>query len=142
MSWERIIDSAAAGNFIESREADFKLRIKSERRGCPFEFLIECKASNQETTFAKCFKSMIGKKQLPRMRLAVRAGAIGLFFFHSVTTDEIEIWDFTQVSKAYYEKRTPFEEVPRYVVTVLNYSVFAKRLVQDPDRFIRDILGG
>jgi hypothetical protein len=142
MTWERIVDSAAAGNFITAREADFRMRIKSALRGQPYEFLIECKASTIDTTFAKCFKRLIGEKQLPKMRLAVRAGAIGLYFFYSVTTDEIEIWDFQQVAKAYYEKRVKFEEVPRYLVAGKNYLYFARQMVEKPYRFIRDILGG
>jgi hypothetical protein len=142
MTWERVIDSAAAGNFIEARESDFRMRIKSALRGQPYEFLIECKASTIDTTFAKCFKRLIGDKQLPKMRLAVRAGAIGLYFFYSVTTDEIEIWDFSQVAKAYYTKRVKFEDVPRYIVSGVNYPIFAKKMVENPERFIREILGG
>jgi len=142
IKWERIVDSAAAGNFIEARASDFELSVKSGQAGQPYRFLIECKASDQEATFAKCFKSLIKKKQLPKMRLAVRAGAIGLYFFHSVKTGEIEIWDFSQVKKAYYAKRTKFEDVPRYVVTVANFPIFARRVCQDPARFVRDILGG
>jgi hypothetical protein len=142
MTWERIIDSAAAGNFIAAREGDFRLRINSGVRGQPFEFLIECKASVLDDTFAKCFKRLIGEKQLPKMRLACRAGAIGLYLFHSVNTHEIEIWDFRQVAKAYYEKRTKFEDVPKYLVSEMNYSYFANQLCSKPAQFIRDVLGG
>lgn len=138
--WERVIDSAAAGNLIRDAEADFRLRVKSENPGQPFEFLIECKASVLENSFNRCFRSLIKPAQLPLMRKAARAGCCCLYLFHSVNNREIEIWSLKQLKEAYYAKRTKFEGQPLYVLEQKDLPNFALRLVTRTKAFI-NLLG-
>ena len=140
ITWERIIDSAAAGNIVAATEGDFRMKIASNYAGRPYSFVIECKASNVENTFNRCFRSLIKKGQFPLMRMSVRAGAIGLFLFYSVQNEEMEVWDFNQLKKPYYEKRKPFDGQPRYIVAKPNIETFALNLVRHPAQFLDRVL--
>lgn len=140
ITWERVIDSAAAGNIVAAVEGDFRLKIKSENPGRPYHFVIECKASTQESSFNRNFRSLIKKGQFPLMRMSVRAGAIGLFLFHAVDNDDVELWDFAQLKEPYYDKRKPFNGQPRYIIGRKNLPAFAEKVVTRPKAFVTDIL--
>lgn len=139
--WERVIDSAAANNLIRDAESDFRLRIKSEQAGRPFEFLVECKASVLENSFNRCFRSLIKKNQLPLMRKAARAGCACIYLFHSVNNKEIEVWSMKQLKDAYYAKRTVLDQQPLYVLEQKNLPKFAERWVTRPAAFVSTVLG-
>lgn len=105
--WDRIVDSHDAGNIVKSTDSDFKLTIASSKPGYPLVFCIECKASIDFDSLADngARRSLIRAPQLARMRLAMRAGMTGLYFFKSMGTGYIEVWDAHRVVDAWAKKR-------------------------------------
>lgn len=130
VQFERIIDAAAAGStHVGKAKGDFTLQIKSEKRGLPYSYLVECKASSVHESLADCFRSTINSDQLGKMRKFERAGGLGLYFFHSLKTDEIEIWPAQPIMEVYHEKR----------VALLDYTVCRNAHANMPRR-ARDIV--
>lgn len=130
--WERVTDTYVAGNFIDAKEGDFRLTIKSDRRGTPWMFAIECKASILDATFASNFRSLCKGAQIGQMNLVMRAGVLGLFMFHRVQDGKVEFWDGRTICGAYPEKRVKLMAEPFLVIGLDNLETLAKRWVEDP----------
>lgn len=137
MEWRRVIDSAAAGNIIQKADGDFELTVAGERYGSPYRFRIECKASIVEETLARNFRSIIKVHQSAKMRLAARAGICGIYMFHAVRNNEIEIWSSRHVDREHPNKRKPFNGRPAVVVSDANFPVIALKWVKNPAAFVQ-----
>lgn len=133
--WERVIDSHGAGNLIRKADCDFKLIVPGVTPGQPFVFFIECKASVKYNSFTDggALRQLIKPDQVAKMRLAMRAGVTGLFLFHAVMTDTVEVWDAHEVCKAWALKRTKFEGVPLKSLHLKEVPAFARKLVTNPE---------
>jgi hypothetical protein len=140
--WERVVDSHDAGNLIRKADCDFKLTILGETAGQPFVFFIECKASINHNSFTDggALRRLIKSDQVAKMRLAMRAGVTGLFLFHAVMTDTVEVWNAREVCEAWALKRTKFEGTPLKSLHLKEVPTFATHLVTHP-RDISDCCG-
>lgn len=137
--WRRILDSAAAGNIISSTEGDFELLVPGEKAR-PFGFVVECKASTEYTSLGHCFRSLVKVGQLANMRLRIRGGMYGVYLFHSVENDEVEIWSAAPIIEAHPLKRQKFYCQPAVVVSKDNFHIYAKQWVQDPLAFLNKLI--
>jgi hypothetical protein len=139
ITWDRIMDSGGAGNIVGAVKGDFDLTIKSKFVGMPYRFIIECKASSVVNTFAGDFRDRIRSNQIAKMRLAQRAGVIGIFWFKSVKTGDTEIWSAHEVYDPYNATgrgRKGLKEPCAYTIHEKNLGRFAELLVADPEKFI------
>lgn len=139
ITWERVVDSYEAGNLLRKPDADFKLMMFDNVRGKPFMFWIEAKASGQYQFFGECFRSMIKADQVAKMRLGERAGAYGMYWFHSLITGEIEVWSGKVINEAYPMKRQKLKAYPAHSIAKANLLPFAERIVRDPDGFLESM---
>lgn len=140
--WERVMDSAGAGNLVRAAESDFKLTARGTEIGRPYVFPIECKASSLETTFSKCFKDLIDSNQVAKLRIAQRAGTYGVYFFYSTISKEIEVWSAKIVNAAYLlnQRKHPFHGQPAYVIGRANFPVWAVQVCAKPQNFLADLI--
>lgn len=134
--WERVMDSAGAGRVIRKADADFKLTVKSADHGRPYLFNIECKASTETETFAKGFRSLIKSDQSAKMRIAHRAGVIGIYLFKDAIHNMIEVWYSKVIDEAYPLKRQPLLKEPAWRVSLSNLPFVLREMCTEPDKFI------
>jgi hypothetical protein len=87
MLFERIVDSAAAGNLIGKTPADFYV-LHSSR----FSY-IEAKFSSSAETLRATFANAVKSHQLASARLAARAGGSYWIVFYSGVSKRFELWD-------------------------------------------------
>ena len=138
--WRRIIDSASAGNLIEATEGDFELLLPLPERGHCLGFVIECKASTEYLSLGSCFRSALRPKQVAKMRLKMRAGMFGVYLFHSVENDEIEIWPAKPLIAAHPQKRTKFFCQPAMVIQKEKLPYVAHQWVVRPLEFLEKLI--
>lgn len=135
--WERVLDSAAAGNVVRSADSDFKLQVNSGLLGRPWRFYFECKSSVQHDSLSSCLRSMVKPHQMAKLRLAHRSGALTFVLFEN-KDQTVEVWYAPKLFDIYNLKRVAIEEQPDYVVTRKNFGLFAKKVVTFPEAFARD----
>lgn len=140
VEWKRVVDSAAAGNLIGKADGDFEFTVNSGMFAQPFRFRIECKASVEHETLATGFRSLIKDHQNAQMLLALRAGICGVYLFHSVQNDEIEVWFARPLAAAYHLKRQPFYGRPAYVISSTNFPHFIKLWATKPAEVLAELL--
>lgn len=138
--WARILDSASAGNLIEAREGDFEFTMRAEGQGKCYGIIVECKASTEHNSLASCFRSMLRTKQIARMRLRMRGGYTGVYLFHAVENDEIEVWSAAPLLEAFYQKRTKFFCQPYIVIQKDKFKFLAESWVKNPEEFIQKLI--
>lgn len=138
--WERVLDSAAAGNVVRSADADFKLQIHSGYIGRPWRFYIECKSSVKHESLSSCLRSMVKPHQMAKLRLAYRSGAVPLILFEN-QDQLVEIWYAKDLFDVYSLKRVAVEELPAKSITKKNFPRFAENLVTQPKIFIQQDCG-
>lgn len=138
--WGRVIDSAAAGNLIESVHGDFDLFIPTGERGKTFGFIVECKASTEHTSLATCFKSVVRAAQIGKMRLKLRAGLYGVYLFYSVENDEVEVWSGKVIAYAYHEKKAKFYCQPAVISSLANFPRVAENWLKNPQEFLDKLI--
>ena len=134
MRWQKITDSGVARSVIGAVESDFMLVIESGTPGCPYSFVIEVKSSRVHESFADGFKKLIRPAQLAKMRLAERAGQIGVYVFFSTRTGVIEVWPAKAVFAKYYERAGELG-FPAYRITAKTLPKFAENVVKAPEEF-------
>lgn len=134
--WERVLDSAGAGNMIRSADSDFNLTINSGLVGRPWRFAFEAKASIRHNSLSENVKGLIKPGQNARLRILERAGVIGCFVFHSVENGDIEFWGTSSIQAHFEKRRAHFTGAPAYVVKVKNLDEMALRIVRDPQWFV------
>ena len=139
-NWRRILDSASAGNLIEATEGDFELLFPSGSRGHMIGFVVECKASKVHLSLGACFRSIVKVKQLAKMRLKIRAGMYGVYLFHSVENEEIEVWAAPPIIEAHPLKRTKFFCQPALVSSYANFPHVALEWFKDPEAFLAKLI--
>lgn len=140
MLWERVVDSAYAGNIIRDADCDFKLTVPGAGIGQPFLFWIECKASINHTTFVTGFRGLVKTNQLALMRKGERAGACGFYMFRAEPSKKIEIWSLQDIAAWYYQKRVTMLSEPKFVFGDHRLAEFCEKLVTQPDHMLRKIL--
>lgn len=138
--WGRVIDSAAAGNLIESVHGDFDLFVPTAERGKAFGYVVECKASTEHVTLATCFKSVVRATQVGKMRLKMRAGLYGVYLFYSVENDEVEVWSGKVIADAYHTKRQKFYCQPAVISSLGNFPKVAESWVRSPQEFLDKLI--
>ncbi len=136
VEWRRVMDTAGAGNVIAKADGDFNLVVNGPSYGRPFYFRAECKASILEETLARNFRTIIKPHQSAKMRLAARAGICGIYMFHAVQNDEIEIWSARRLDAEHGNKRKPFNGLPAIVVSSENFKHVVTQWVEDPQGFL------
>lgn len=137
--WERVIDSAAAGNVIRTAESDFNLQINSDYEGRPYIFAIECKASILCDTFTDRFRSLIRPGQYAKLRIAMRSGSFGIYLFHAVNTKQIEVWDGKSLCSEWPNKRQKSYLRPAFTLSEANFKDFALWAIKNPYDFMTKI---
>lgn len=137
--FDRITDTAMAGNIIGKQDADFRLMARSPVPGCPYMFYLECKASVLHTTFGSCFRSYVKDHQQARLRLAMRAGAAVVYLFHSVETGDVELWAGKIIHDAWPLKRQKFYGRPFMTVHINNLELLAEQWSREPGAFLTKI---
>ena len=85
--FERIVDSAAAGNLIGKTPADFYV-LNAGR----FSY-VEAKFSSAAETLRATFANAVKSHQLASARLAARAGGSYWIVFYSGVSKRFELWD-------------------------------------------------
>lgn len=85
--FERILDSAAAGNLVAKTPADFYVLHSGK-----FSY-IEAKFSSTADTLRSTFANAVKSHQLASARLAVRAGGSYWVVFYSSVSKRFELWD-------------------------------------------------
>ena len=91
-AYHRFTDSKAARNMVAAQPGDHMLLIPGKA------VLIEEKASTKHHSFKSCL-TMIENRQIAFHRIWHRAGHPSLVIFHSVESEQIEIWDGKLVAK-------------------------------------------
>jgi hypothetical protein len=134
-TWERILDSAAAGNLVRPARADFELNVRSHSKGQPYCFYIECKASVVNHSFTVCFKEALKPTQNAGLTLGARAGSTGLVLFYSESRGEVEIWQHEKIAEAYLTPRAKIYN-PFMTISLSNLESLALKMVTDPAFFI------
>lgn len=85
--FERILDSAAAGNLVAKTPADFYV-LNAGR----FSY-VEAKFSSTADTLRSTFANAVKSHQLASARLAARAGGAYWIVFYSSVSKRFELWD-------------------------------------------------
>lgn len=139
MLWERVIDTHDAGNTVRKADSDFKLTIRGNHPGFPLLYFIECKASVQYRSLTDngARRSLIKGDQIAKMRMALRAGVAGLYFFHDVEGGRIEIWDAVPVIEAWGKKRYTWVANPLFQMKEEDFPDWAESLVKNATRHFR-----
>lgn len=137
--WERVVDSAYAGNVIRDADCDFKLTVCGADIGKPYVFWIECKASEKSETFSENFRDLVKTNQLALMRLGERAGVCCFYMFRSEITDRIEVWSMQDIAAWYYLKRSKMLSEPKFIL-MDDLTWFAREIVTNPEKMRRKIL--
>lgn len=139
MVFERVVDSAYAGNLIRDADCDFKLTVPGDEIGRPFHFWIECKASMVSDTFSENFRGLVKSNQLALMRKGERAGVCGFYMYRSVRLGRIEIWSLQDIAAWYYQKRVKMLSEPKFVFSNTRLKEWCNTLVDEPLRMLRKI---
>lgn len=102
-AFHRFYDTKSTqGGILPPQPADFML----VRKGVPV--FIECKHSEEETTLSrKYITNSVKEAQAARMRVMIRAGAIGVYLFKSDVSNVVEIWDGSHVIEVKNTNRMP-----------------------------------
>lgn len=145
VKWERPVDSHEAGNLVRAQDCDFKLTVKSQRPGQPYQFYFECKTSTQYASLKDggAVKSVLrgASGQVGRLRKCQRAGIIVLYLFHQPRTQRVELWDaHPLLLHTQSEARTKFTGDPLETLTLKNLPQLAVRICQHPNTFLQTIL--
>jgi len=130
--FERVLDSASAGNLVRKADSDFKLQVESGLYGRPYSFYVECKASNAGKPFANYYRSLVKSSQNSSLQMAARCGAIAVVAYKDVLTGEIQIWSGKIINVCYPVKRVALNGSPAYHTNLRNLSGFAESWVISP----------
>ena len=119
MIFERIVDSAAAGNIIGRTPADFYLLHSGK-----FSY-IEAKFSSTTETLRSGFSSLVKSHQLASARLVARAGGNYWIIFYSGVSKRFELWDGLYCAEQ-KSKGKPLSLAARKLVAIDLAEVFDK----------------
>ena len=138
--FSKVTDTGAAGGrVVASVDGDFELTAASGIPGQPYRFNIEAKSSRVDDEFRSCFRSLVKSDQLGRLRLAIRAGSYGVFFFKAVGLDQIEVWSAQRIIDKYYVRAAKLDGAPAYTVACGNLKTFAMQISKDPKEFLAQL---
>lgn len=140
VEWKRTIDSAGAGNIIGKADGDFELTINSGIYGCPYRFRIECKASIKHASLGDGFRELIKSHQNAQMILAMRAGIVGVYMYHDVRLDLIEIWHAKSICDHWPKKRVKFVGRPATTIAAKSLPLVAREWAVNPKEMMRQLL--
>lgn len=132
--WERVLDTYDAGSMVRKADCDFKITVNSGIMGRPWVINIECKASRKHTSLQDggALRSLIKSDQIATMRIALRSGVLGQYWFKSVETGRIEIWKAEDVIRGWGMKNTrgPRLESEPWILKVQDLPKFGHTFVQ------------
>lgn len=93
----RLYDTKSSAFYLPPSPADFMGIFKG---GIPV--LIEAKSSDEHLSFTDCrVKDYVVPTQYAYHKMWLRMGGVSVFVFHSLMSEEVEVWDGEQVLRSY-----------------------------------------
>lgn len=142
--WERVLDTAAAGNLVRKAESDFKFIRRSRETGAPYTFLLECKSSvDTSCPFYSNFRRFVKSGQNAAIAGMRRGGGTSIILFQRLYDKMIEIWPGRCINEGYPVLRLKLDQKASIVIPDTDEALarFAQSLIFEAEDWCKFLEG-